>query len=169
MKLFFEKNRKNNNNKTNKPAGHVNCCFIFLICWLPCLPLNATDESFALYSSECQNYQSLTSGNRKITYGSGLACDDTLGPGWFRFQGAAGTRMPTSCPPQLRCGTAATGWLNGVHPTVADGRVTRQVCFSYVSTCCWMTTNIQVRNCGSYYVYYFNGTPGCQLRYCSTD
>ena len=122
-----------------------------------------------ILAAECTSYSSLTSGDRKTTYTSNPnQCDRNLKPGWYRFQGAAGTRMPTSCPPKDRCSTHATGWLNGGHPTVADGQVSRQVCFSYIS-CCWQTTYIQVRNCGSYYFYYFNGTPGCHYRYCGTD
>ena len=79
--------------------------------------------------------------------------------------------MPTSCPPTLRCNTYATGWLNGTHPTVADGQVSRQVCFHGRSNCCNWSTNIKVRNCSSYYVYYLSGTPGglCDIRYCGTN
>ena len=121
---------------------------------------------------ECQNYGSLNSYTRKITYSSGSYCDNGIGPSWFRFVGSAGTRMATSCPPTSRCGTAATGWLNGGHPTVADGQVSRTVCFNWVNYgCCEISTNIKVRNCGSYYVYYLSGTPSgqCDLRYCGTD
>ena len=121
--------------------------------------------------SECQNYGSLNSGDRQITYTTIRGyCDNGIGPGWFRFEGSAGTRMPTACPPYNRCGTSATGWMNGGHPTVADGQVTRTVCFQWGSCCNW-STNIKVRNCGSYYVYYLSGTPGghCDLRYCGTN
>ena len=98
-------------------------------------------------------------------------CDSNLLKGWYRFQGAAGTRMPTSCTPLNICNTAATGWLNGSHPTVSDGKVSLQVCFHCFSNCCNWSTNIEVRNCGSFYVYYFNGTPdnNCNLRYCGSD
>ena len=143
------------------------------ICWVAWIPgLNWL--CFAFYSLECQTYQSLTSAKRKITYyiTVNYACDNTLGPGWFRFQGAAGSRMPTSCPPIQRCNTYATGWINGGHPTVADGKVTRQVCFHYWSNCCQSSTNIKVRNCGSFYVYHLNGTDQanyCHLGYCGTD
>ncbi|KAL9961353.1 hypothetical protein ACROYT_G030273 [Oculina patagonica] len=119
---------------------------------------------------ECTSYSSLTNSDRKTTYvtkGSRL-CDRSLN-GWYRFQGTAGTRMPTSCTPITRCNTNAPGWLNGGHPTIADGKVTRQVCFHWSSGCCDYTTNIQVRNCGSFYVYYFSGTPTCPLRYCGSD
>ena len=122
-----------------------------------------------LFTTECQNYVSLNTADRKITYPNyNTYCDNAIGPGWFRFEGSAGTRMPTSCPPKNRCDAHAPGWINGGHPTVADGQVSRQVCFHW-SSCCWETTNIKVRNCGSYYVYYLNGTPNCNARYCGTD
>ena len=118
---------------------------------------------------ECTSYSSLTSGDRKTTYTRSTSkCDNNLN-GWYRFQGAAGTRMPTSCPPKDRCSTQATGWLNGGHPTVADGKVSRQVCFHWSSNCCNWSRNIEVRNCGSFYVYHFSGTPSCYYRYCGSD
>ena len=121
---------------------------------------------------ECLNYQAITTQNgRKNTYVSTTAiCDNNLF-GWHRFEAATGTKMPTSCVPNNRCNTHATGWLNGSHPTVAEGLVTRQVCFSYYDCCSW-SINIQVRNCGDFYIYNFMGTPPehpCHLRYCSTD
>ena len=118
--------------------------------------------------SECHNYTRLNNADRKITYGTGLHCDQRIGPGWFRFEGSAGTRMPTSCPPEFRCGTHMPGWLKGSHPTVADGQVSRRVCFNYGRCCDWKT-DIFVRNCSSYYVYYLSGTPTCYARYCGTD
>ena len=123
------------------------------------------------YILECQNYASLNSYTRKITYYTSYRgyCDSGIGPGWFRFEGSAGTRMPTSCQPYYRCGTQVTNWINGGHPTVADGQVSRQVCFHWTSSCCQWSTNIKVRNCGSYYVYYLSGTPNCYLRYCGTN
>ena len=122
--------------------------------------------------SECQNYGSLNSADRKITYpASSYYCDNGIGPGWFRFEGSAVTRMPTSCPPRDRCDTSAPGWMNGGHPTVVDGQVSRRVCFHWRGNCCYWSTNISVRNCGSYYVYYLSGTPSgyCPLRYCGTN
>ena len=119
--------------------------------------------------SECHNYTRLNNADRNITYGTGHHCDNHIGPGWFRFEGSAGTRMPTSCPPENRCGTHMPGWLKGSHPTVADGQVSRTVCFHWKSSCCYWKTDIFVRNCSSYYVYYLSGTPTCYARYCGTD
>ncbi|KAL9961269.1 hypothetical protein ACROYT_G030178 [Oculina patagonica] len=128
------------------------------------------DGKTSCEAAECHNYQSLTEANRKNTSKSGdVICDKPIGPGWFRFQGDAGLKMPTTCPPTHACDTHAPGWLNGGHPTVADGKVTRQVCFHWDDNCCNWSTNIEVRNCGSYYVYYFRDTPACSLRYCGSD
>ena len=122
---------------------------------------------------ECINYQVLKDGDRSITAGLGSgACDRSLGPAWFRFLGYAGTKMPTSPVPAIRCGTDSPGWLNGAHPTVSDGVVIRQACFAWFGNNCKWAINIRVRNCGDYFVYYFNGTPPkhrCKLRYCGTD
>ena len=127
---------------------------------------------------ECHNYQTLSTEDRKNTYkseltvGGEIGCDDNLGPAWFRFQGAAGTQMATSCVDQKSCGTHATGWLNGAHPTVDEGKVTRKACFNYFSDCCKWSIDVEVRNCGDYYVYYINKTPPehtCHLRYCGSD
>ena len=120
--------------------------------------------------SECQNYASLNNADRKITYPyNHNYCDNGIGPGWFRFEGSAGTRMPTSCQPYYRCGTRVTNWINGGHPSVAEGQVSRTVCFHWTSSCCQWSRSIKVRNCGSYYVYYLNGIPTCYGRYCGTD
>lgn len=123
-------------------------------------------------AAECQTFHNLTSKDRSETYSANTSgCDSGIGPGWYRFGGAAGTRMPTSCPPTRRCNTRAPGWINGTHPAVADGQVSKTVCFHWYNDCCLFSTSIQVRNCGSYYVYFFSGTPGnlCSLRYCGTE
>ena len=117
---------------------------------------------------ECQRYTKLTDKTRKTTYKTkNKKCDNHLGPGWFRFQGNAGTKMPTKCLSMSRCGTYGTGWLRGTHPSVAEGAVDRTVCFRYHS-CCKFSVIIRVRNCGSYYVYYLINTPACTLGYCGT-
>ena len=84
--------------------------------------------------------------------------------------------MTTSCPPSLKCNTFGAGWLNGAHPKVTDGIVTRQVCFRFdAGQCCvsgW-EAQIQVRNCSEYIVYYLHSTPQPESilpqRYCGSD
>ena len=91
---------------------------------------------------------------------------------WFRFDGAAGTRMADWCPNEYGCGAYASGWLNGNHPSVDDRKVDREGCFRYGSDCCYRPTNnnqqtnkIKVRNCGDYYVYELDKTRAYH-RYC---
>ena len=129
--------------------------------------LSFTDNFFL----ECQNYQSLNAVDRKITYTTyHRYCDGSITKGWYRFEGSAGSRMPTACTPDWRCGAAATSWLTNGHPSVADGRVSKQVCFSHAGNCCFgFTININVRNCGNYYVYELVPIGGCSYRYCGTD
>ena len=67
-----------------------------------------------------------------------------------------------------RCGTAATGWMNGAHPTVAQGKVTRKVCYHW-GRCCYWSNNIEVVNCGLFYVYKLSRPPQCTLGYCGSD
>ena len=128
--------------------------------------------SFHLVADPCYHYKNLTDANRKISYKTpqGLwLCDNQLPEGWYRFVGAAGTKMPTTRVPAYRCGTDWSGWLEGSHPTVEDGEVTRTVCFSSRSTGCKYTTLISVKNCGSYFIYKQQQVPGCNSRYCGTD
>ena len=80
--------------------------------------------------------------------------------------------MATSCVPSHSCGTRAPGWMNGAHPTVDDGKVTRTVCYHYNSNCCQWSNNIEVVNCGQYYVYKLISTSPqnpCHLAYCGSD
>ena len=94
-------------------------------------------------------------------------CDKKLVTGWYRFQGDAGDRMPDKCVLRFRCGTKRPGWLNGTHPTIADGVVTRTVCFSGITNCCFRRHIIKVKNCSSYYVFELQRprSSWC-LRYC---
>ena len=127
--------------------------------------------SFHFVVDPCYYYKNLSEANRKVSYstpfGSEL-CDYQLPEGWYRFVGAAGTKMPTTRVPAYRCGTNWSGWLDGAHPAVEDGEVSRKVCFSDRSTGCRYIINILVKNCGSVYIYRFT-QPYCSSRYCSTD
>ena len=125
--------------------------------------------SFHFVADPCHHYKNLTDANRKISYktADGL-CDNQLLEGWYRFEGAAGTKMPTTHVSAYSCGTDWSGWLDGAHPTVEDGEVQRTVCFSDRSTGCQQSINIFVKNCGSYFIYKLY-PPNCASRYCGTD
>jgi len=92
---------------------------------------------------------------------------DYIATGWYRFQGAAGDRMPDKCVLVYRCGTENPGWLNGAHPTVAEGVVTRTVCHGCYTEFCYEKKIIKVKNCSDYYVYELHRTPfHSSVRYC---
>ena len=119
----------------------------------------------------CSNYAVLNEadraqGNAMQDPYENVKCDDNLVTGWYRFHGAAGDQMADKCVLKYRCGTWYPGWLNGTHPTVAEGVVTRKVCYSIHYNCCYWSNNIKVKNCGSYYVYELQKPPDCNLRYC---
>ena len=114
-----------------------------------------------------------------INYGKGYKCDR---PGygstkingksnqWYRFQAPAGNKMPDK-PPSLsgkRCGTYASGYLSGGHPTKAGQVVSRKVCFSYRGYKSYYTpVTVKVTHCGAFFVYQLPYAPGCSGRYCA--
>ena len=116
--------------------------------------------------SECKNYKVLREKDRNTAYKGVTKCDRPFAKGWYKFEGDAGTQMPTKCVQRNQCGTHAPGWLSGANPTVAEGAVQRKVCFHWSSGCCQWSSNIRVRNCGGYYVYELVQPPACSLRYC---
>ena len=121
---------------------------------------------------------SLTNADRTVNFGISVKKTDKGEKGWFRFEGSAGTKMKDSCPrysyryskPRSNtCNTNAPGWMSGSEPNVNDGQVTRTACFTWNSNCCYWSTSITVRNCGSYLVYHLTSTPDDgthSLRYC---
>ena len=119
-----------------------------------------------LAAPECSSYTLLNEADRSVSFKGVAKCDSGLSTKWYRFSAAAGAAMPESCVPKNQCGTHAPGWLNGKNPTVAEGVVSRQVCYHWSSNCCLWKNNIRVRNCGGFYVYELRKPPACQLRYC---
>ena len=125
----------------------------------------------------CKNYTVLSEADRAkgqiVIDDSNYRCDrDDLVPGWYRFQGAAGDQMADKCVPTNHCGSRDAGWLNALHPTVAEGVVTRRVCYGSrnvwwgrLNICCSYSSNIRVRNCGAFFVYELQKPSGCN-RYC---
>ena len=124
---------------------------------------------FLLEVDGCTNYTVLreadrAQGNAEPPHNKS---DEDLVTGWYRFQGAAGDRMPDKCVLMYHCGTKYPGWLNGSHPTVAEGEVTRKVCYTDYSHCWWRSNIIKVKNCSSYYVYELQRTTYWRpSRYC---
>ena len=129
-------------------------------------------QLFHFVVDPCYHYKNLSGAGRKASYVTPDAgsdtCDDHLPVGWYRFVGAAGTKMPTTRVSAFRCDTFWSGWLDGANPTVEDGKVPRKVCFSDRVTGCKHEVTILVKNCGSYFIYKLYPT-ACSSRYCGTD
>ncbi|XP_076997839.1 pancreatic secretory granule membrane major glycoprotein GP2 [Tamandua tetradactyla] len=130
------------------------------------LDLECTDANLCF--DPCQNYTQLDEASRSTEYtGGDQLCDRDM-QGWYRFVGEGGVRMPETCVPVYRCQTAAPLWLNGTHPSVEEGIVTRTACAHWSSNCCLWKTEVQVKTCqGGYHVYRLQGTPQCDLRFCT--
>ena len=92
--------------------------------------------------------------------------DWTGGDSWYRFQEPAGTQLADSIVPKEHCGTHATGWLNGTHPAGLGETAIQQVCFNWAGNSCWQNTDVEIKNCGGYYLYKLKAVPGCSLKYC---
>ena len=117
---------------------------------------------------ECRFYKILKGGDRSVDYKiTKEICDDGLDfNSWYRFMGAAGTQLSTSCVPRYRCGTEYPLWMDGEYPTEDEGRVRRRVCQSFWYDCCHLKTAISVRNCSGFYVHKFSPPPYCSGRFC---
>ncbi|XDV44102.1 hypothetical protein PO909_012441 [Leuciscus waleckii] len=102
---------------------------------------------------------------------SKVMCDTQVSwNGWYRlFIQGQSVQMPDSCVDKRSCGTHAPLWLNGGHPTVEDGVVTRAVCGHWDNNCCHFQSNpIKVKACpGNYYVYELVRPTTCYLTYCA--
>ena len=127
--------------------------------------------SFDFSVDPCHEYKNLSDFKRKSSHTTSPqeeSCDKEL-DGWYRFVGAAGTKMSTTKVKPFRCGAAKSGWLYGTHPTVEDGEVRRKVYFSGNTKDSSFTSYISVKNCSSYYVYKLHELKRCNSRYCGTD
>ncbi|XP_077065382.1 pancreatic secretory granule membrane major glycoprotein GP2-like isoform X2 [Siphateles boraxobius] len=130
------------------------------------------DITTALPADPCNNYNILDDSWRAThnQFPSEM-CDCELSwNGWYRlFIQGQSVQMPDTCVDGYSCGTHAPLWLNGAHPTVEDGVVTRDVCGHYENNCCYFQSNpIKVKACpGDYYLYEFMKPSFCYLAYCA--
>ena len=97
------------------------------------------------------------------------------GSTWFRFVGAAGTRLQTapnalSMKGKLPCKTHGVSWINGSHPIVSEGVVSREICYAYGGKECWHFTlkhDMNIAACAQidgnvFYVYQLKNPNGCK-------
>uniref|UniRef100_A0A672MJG6 UMOD/GP2/OIT3-like D8C domain-containing protein n=1 Tax=Sinocyclocheilus grahami TaxID=75366 RepID=A0A672MJG6_SINGR len=143
-------------------------------CVLQSLLKNCMTVAFSSISSDpCYNYESLDRPWRANNESGDYICDEHISwNGWYRlFYYGMNIQMPETytCVDEYSCGTIAPLWLNGGHPTVEDGVVTRDVCGHWSNNCCYFQSNpIKVKACpGGYYVYEFVSPSACYLAYCA--
>ncbi|KAL6482077.1 hypothetical protein MHYP_G00101570 [Metynnis hypsauchen] len=119
----------------------------------------------------CNNYTSLDQPWRGTNETGGYNCDYCVDwNGWYRLlYNGMNIRMPDSCVDESRCGTDVTLWLNGSHPQIEDGIVTRGVCGNVGWDCCFRRSiPIRVKACpGNYYIYEFVRPVICDSAYCA--
>ncbi|XP_043087042.1 uncharacterized protein LOC122333474 [Puntigrus tetrazona] len=137
------------------------------------LPQSITPPAIGPFFDPCYNYNVLDDSWRSTNnqFSSQVMCDAWVSwNGWYRFyiQGQS-VQMPDTCVEEFSCGTYAPLWLNGGHPTVEDGVVTRDVCGHWSNDCCFFQSNpIKVKACpGDYYVYELVSPSTCYLAYCA--
>ena len=112
----------------------------------------------------------LSDADRHVDYGNiQNLCDSSIAIEWYRFTGDAGTAMLDTCPEINHCNCNVPGWLSEPHPTVADGIVTRKVCYRWISSCCDWENTIDVLNCGDFYIYKLVPPSICHSRYCGAN
>ena len=119
-------------------------------------PIVAITERHVSFKVDgCENYTVLNKTDHDQGYEltSYPGCDKSLVTGWYRFQGAAGDRITDKCIPKGHCSAEYLGLLNGSHPTVTEGAVIHNVCFTGNNSCCFWRNLTEVKNCSSYYVY----------------
>ena len=125
----------------------------------------------------CDDYFVLNDPTRNSEYLGEAYCDQLgysyVSPGWqgaawYRMAEPAGTTIPEKPVENMQCNTLSTGWLNGHHPTTAGETINGKVCFNVGSNTCHEETQIQIKHCTSYYLYYLVEA-GSFSRYCSTS
>ncbi|XP_016101336.1 uncharacterized protein [Sinocyclocheilus grahami] len=135
--------------------------------------LSVTTPAETIPFDPCYNYTVLDDSWRSTSnqHSSFIMCDAHVNwNGWYRlFIGGQSGQMPDTCVDQYRCSTHAPLWLNGQHPQVEDGVVTRNICGHWGNDCCYFQSNpIKVKACpGNYYVYEFVQPNFCSGTYCA--
>ncbi|XP_061171265.1 oncoprotein-induced transcript 3 protein-like [Saccostrea echinata] len=89
-------------------------------------------------------------------------CDRYKTPGWYKSD----EPILDQCPTLSSCGAIYPVWFNGTLPQVADGVVSGKLCKTGFSSCCVKEYDVQIKNCGTYYVYCLPALDACPERFC---
>ncbi|EDV26362.1 uncharacterized protein TRIADDRAFT_54273 [Trichoplax adhaerens] len=119
----------------------------------------------------CQQYTELNEPDRSIHTERNVIvkCDLLVVRNeWYRFTGGENSAMLASNYVEHgRCASLSSGWLQDMHPTGPQGIIARKVCYSFINEKCKWSSNIQIRNCGTFFTYKLPAPPLCSLRYCT--
>ncbi|XP_051865234.1 uncharacterized protein LOC127566795 [Pristis pectinata] len=113
----------------------------------PCVNHTILDQSWRSIKcshTECSNSQWMDDRNLEV--------------GWYRFNSSGGQKIPETFVPRYHCSGKRPGWLNGPHPSVEEGEVTRTICFREYEYACRRNQETRVKNCGNYFVYLLKPT-----------
>ena len=97
---------------------------------------------------------------------------------WYRFDGAAGDRMPNDAPGSRTCGSQVAGWLATPHPAAGQPPTAGTVCFDRDTgpfQDCYLESHVHVCACSydegatTTYAYKLPAPPRCYAAYCGTD
>ena len=123
-------------------------------------------------------YEYVKKGDTFCDYANGILdsipiSSDWVGPGWYRVTGEAGTQLSTHVYEFVwgssndgTCGTHFGSHIIGTHPDTTGQTITMKVCF-LLDCHGEKEHDIDVTNCGGYYVYNLKGMTGCSWRYCT--
>ena len=77
--------------------------------------------------------------------------------------------MPESVVPEYHCGTHDPVWLKDLHPSYEEGNVARKACINSfgLNDGCFQSFDINIVNCGDYFVYYLRPFSYCAVAYCA--
>ncbi|XP_071126275.1 uncharacterized protein [Mytilus edulis] len=139
------------------------------------MPCHKGETSLNGFSPGCKyepclptNYRNIDQWERSVgNINGGQICDNVLEPGWYRPISKAGKEMPTSCPKNgQKCGTTYPIWMNGTNPGPNKISNVTACVSSYNGGCCTSSYDIQVKNCGGFFIYNLQHTDGCFQAYC---
>ena len=130
---------------------------------------------YFLLDDRCQGYKTFQTSDRNLANGHKPNSQDCaqFTDGWYRFIGAAGTRLPTKCPDQIKSQPYPV-WLNVKQnklPHKGEGvKEDIHVCLPKSSSVpCVNIFKIKVQNCSDYLVYNLLRIPHCPYNYYGID
>jgi len=121
----------------------------------------------------CNNYEEINEPRRSTKSvwqpGESPLCDRGIRSGWYRFTSFGGTKMPENVVPEYHCGTHDPIWLKDFHPSYEEGNVARKACINSFgqNDGCFQSFDINIVNCGNYFVYYLRPLSYCAVAYCA--